>query len=563
MKIMNQKYKKLLLIIILISIIKFLLSLLITTPSIFTDEYIYMKTAQNIFQNLEISLHGIKTIIYPPLYTIILSISFIFKEAKLAYLFMKIINSILSTLIIMPSFLLAKEFVDEKKSIIIATIIAILPMNFVFSAFIMSENLFYTLYLSSIYLIYKLFKEKNRLYAILSGIFIGLTYLTKFAGISLIMIVGVLFLHEIYKKNYTIIKKTIITVFTGLIVISPWLIRNGINFGFTLKGILGQYSLYSKEIQTINQKSYLLISGLWIFLNLGYLILASGIIPAFFISSNIKKYLKENKTKLLTLITIISILIVLIGTAQAGKRGLKEDTDIPGLLGRPIGRYIDTTLPIMMILSLIIFYKNENVNKSKKLITILIIPIIILCSQLLYFTLFPVNNISLTLLGSLSIILSILLNQKTALILITIAMMIILLIINFINLKSKKYTYLLIIFFIITNILAYGSIIYNIKENWENHEQIKLSEWLSKNIDKKSIILIDEENCGIFNKTSDVLCTQLKSMTLIDLWITNPTFINNINSTKADYIITRKQLNLKLIKETETKIRVYKNETIN
>ena len=167
------KLNKLSVIIVVISIFKILLSLAITTPSIYTDEYIYFKNAQSLFQSFDISLHGMATGIYPPLYSIVLSIAFIFNDANLAYFIVKIINAFLSTLIVVPAYLLAKEFADKKKSLFTAAIIGILPMNLVFSSFIMAENLFYTLYLTSLYLIFKSFNESTIKYSIMAGIFIG------------------------------------------------------------------------------------------------------------------------------------------------------------------------------------------------------------------------------------------------------------------------------------------------------------------------------------------------------------------------------------------------------
>ncbi len=549
---MNKEIKKLLIITLILIVIKVLFSLLVSTPTIYSDEFIYIKNAQSFFQNMEISLNGLKTAIYPPLYSILLSLSFIFQNVNIAYILMKIINTILSTLIIIPTYLLTKEFLDKKKSLIVAGIIGILPMIMVFTPFIMSENLFYTLYLTSIYFIYKTLTKKENKYSILAGISIGLTYLTKFAGISLVAIVILILIYKIYKKEYSYIKFAIIMGLVSLVVISPWIIRNGLTFGFTLSGLLGQYA---NEAPSQASSIYSII--IWFFIDLGYLILASGIIPIFFILSNLKKNLKDKKIRILAILTLISVLVILAGSAQHGKSAIKENTDIQDLSGRIIGRYLDTTIPILIIFSLILFYKNKDNNKSKKLLSLILIPFILLSSQLLYFSLFPANNISLALIGSANLVLSTIINLKISIIIITLILLSTLILINKIKLNSKKIIYLLITLFIITSILGYASTTYNSKKSWENNPQIKLSEWISKNIDKNSRILIDEDYCGTFNKNSEVLCTTGQSTELTALWIMNPISINNINTTKTDYIITKKELNLKLIKETN-RIKLYK-----
>ena len=112
--------------------------------------------------------------------------------------------------------------------------------------------------------------------------------------------------------------------------------------------------------------------------------------------------------------------------------------------------------------------------------------------------------------------------------------------------------------FLITSLVAYAGIIYNSKIYWGNNPQIELSEWIKGNIDKNSKILIDEDDCGIFNKTSyKVLCTKGKSTALTGLWILNPISIKSINE-ETDYIVTTKELNLKIIKKTENNIYLYK-----
>ena len=83
---MEFSKNKLFMAFIIITVIKIILSLLVSTPTIYTDEYIYMKLAQSLYQNLELSIHNISVSIYPPLYSLILSLSYVFEDASLAYI---------------------------------------------------------------------------------------------------------------------------------------------------------------------------------------------------------------------------------------------------------------------------------------------------------------------------------------------------------------------------------------------------------------------------------------------------------------------------------------------
>ena len=555
---MNKTTKKLILLVIAITAIKFIISLFITTPTIYSDEYIYIKMSQSFSQELTLKVHGIPTTNYFPLYPIIQSISFLLNNASIAYLIMKIINVILSTLIIIPAYLISKEFINKKKSILVAAIISLMPMNFVFLAFIMAENLFYPLFLTSIYLIYKSFTEKNYKYDIPAGIFIGLTFLTRFAGIALVGIVIIMFLYKLLKKEFFEIKKKTVMGLTTLIVILPWFIRNAINFGFSLQGMLGQYS---SEI-TKQVSNYPLNMIYWIVLYSIYFLFTSFIIITLLSFSNLKEKFKEEKMKIFILIAMITLFVVIIGAAQhAAKSGPKEETNLPGLIGRPIGRYVDTALPILYILGLITFFRYKKDKKTAKIIFLISIPLIILGSQLLYFKLIPVNNISLTLLGVTNLALLNFLNQKLSIIIITTVLIFSSGMIYYLYKNSKiKLLSIISILLIITNLVAYAGIIHNSKTNWENHPQIELSKWISKNIDKNSKILVDEDYCGIFDKNKhEILCTSGKSTALTALWIMNPVSINSIEN-DADYIITMKGLDLKLIKETPNNIHLYETK---
>ena len=214
----------------------------------------------------------------------------------------------------------------------------------------MAENIFYLLFLTSLYLIYKSSTEKNYKYDILAGIFIGLASLSRFAAAALIAIVIILLIFKIIKKEFFEIKKKIVIGIVSLVVVSPWLIRNALSFGFTLKGLLGQYSI---EI-TKQVSNYPLNIFYWILLYLAYFLLASFFIITIFAFSNLKEKLKDKKMKIFVIITIITLLVILIGAAQhAAKSALKEKTNLPGLIGRPIGRYVDTALPILYLLGII------------------------------------------------------------------------------------------------------------------------------------------------------------------------------------------------------------------
>ena len=548
---MKKTTSIILIVIIVLTIIKFLLSYF-TGPTVFTDEYIYTKMAQSFYDNLNFNIHGMNIAPYPPLYPILLSVSFMFKNLFYSYVFMKLINAIISTLIIIPAYLIAREFLDEKKSLFISIIIAILPMNFSFSSYIMSENIFYTLYLTSIYLIYKSFTSEKIRYCILAGIAIGLTILTKFLGASLCLIVLFLFLFYLFnKKSY--LKQSIIIALIILFILSPFIINNGIKYGFTLPGIIGEYS---KEAQESHPTFSIINLLLWIIVYIVYLILSSGFFLTFLNLS--WKQIKENKNyKILFFIAIFTFLIIIYGAANHAAKSPFKELALYGLTGRPIGRYIDTALPILLIFSIITFFKKADSDNLRKQI-LWIIPLIF-SFILFYFSLFPVNNMSLTLYGILNEIIKNLAYSKFILVLITILIFLIIKILYRKQILTTKHILIIItLFFITTSIASYAVGYYNYKTNWENNPQLKLSKWISHNIPIDKTIVIDEEYCGIVNKENiNNICSLGKSTALTGFWIRNNIIIGN-KMTKGDYLITLSKLNKEQIKKTENEIYLYK-----
>jgi hypothetical protein len=110
-----------------------------------------------------------------------------------------------------------------------------------------------------VFFIYKSVYEETNKYKILSGIFIGLCFLTKYTAIIFFVTIPIYFIFiNLYANNYPKLKSLlysiknsfIVGIFT-LLTVSPWLIRNGILFGFSFKGMLGYSSEISNQLYTV------------------------------------------------------------------------------------------------------------------------------------------------------------------------------------------------------------------------------------------------------------------------------------------------------------------------
>ena len=560
---MKKVVKQIILFYFIIALSKILLSLLIPAPSAYSDEYVYMKLARSFFFDFDFSIHNIVVDIFPPLYSMLLSVSYIFKDMTIVYLFMKVINALISSLIIIPAFLLSKEFLSEKKSLIIALLISILPSSFSFTPYIMSENLFYPLFLFTIYFIYKSFSEKKYDYSILAGAFLGLSYLARTIAVGLI---GVFFLSYLIlfllekTDRKLLFKKFIILLFLFFIVISPWMIKNFYLYGFHLKLFLGPYTPSALNLVT----NFKLINYLVkYFVYISYIILASLIIfPLKSINFINKKNIK------FSILLIASLIITL---AIAANHGTTEFF-FKWFTGKFLGRYVDFLLPLVFIAGFAGVNKIKKINKS----TVFIFTFFLIIGSLLTLhALFPVNNLSLTWIGVLKYLFELIFYKKVSysidlftgsLIFFSVFFVFLLFLILFLEKKfslNKLIPYFFI-FLILLNLLNYGVIYYDSKTNWYDEEQMQLGLWLNEyDSDKISNVLFDEKSCGELDKDKrEAICGGVNnSRTIIGYWLNDNIVVGDLsNLQNYDYVISQNKLNLLLIKESDNGIYIYKLE---
>lgn len=571
---MKGIYIKLIIAFTIIFLLKSILSYFILAPSAFSDEYIYSKIARSVFFSQELSVHGI-SIDHLPLYSIIMSISYIFNDMNNVYIAMKVINAFISSLIIFPAFFLAKEFLSTKKSFLFSVLISVLPSNFAFSPYIMTENLFYLLFLASIYFIYKSFNENKIKYDLLASIFIGLSFLTRALAFVLIILVGILFVYKITIREYKLkefLMKLVYYIIPFLLIVSPWIIRNSFLFNNEL-GIISNH--YLTKSFALPRPLYILIlfTLLWIILYLGFITLSSGVIFPLMHLKTIKRFFEDKKLFLLLLISYISLGIIILVISRYNAGTSASNDILFRLYGRPLGRHLDAILPLVILLGVIstTFY---NKIKENLLVPIITLTIILLFSiRLVFFPLFPLNNMSLAWVGTLKYFIDLVFygRQSTEIIfsmasfvIFTILFLLIPIIIIILHkkdmLKINNVMRFFIIFFFCVSLLNYGLTYYN-SNIWYNGEQMQLGLWLNNYDPNISNILIDERDCTgkIFKDDQSTLCEPSKSATIMGFWLNDNLRIGDIsNLNNVDFVITKHNMDLKLVKESANGIKIYK-----
>jgi len=222
-----KKYSDLVIILIFFFIhvlIKYNLLISFDGPIIIYDEIFYKENAYYIFNHLKYY-----DVIYPPLYSISLLPAFILKSDF--YIGMKFLNIVYSSSVILLTWLISKRYLSRLNSLIVAILVGLLPFQYIFPKFIMSENVFYPLFLLLGYLTVTS-RDSNNLWNIaFAGIVMGLLLLTRYYAIILLLPTCCFYFFENFKLDKKIIfqnlTRTSFYLFFVLLISLPFYIGFG------------------------------------------------------------------------------------------------------------------------------------------------------------------------------------------------------------------------------------------------------------------------------------------------------------------------------------------------
>lgn len=363
-------------------ILKIFLVLPAEAPVVFGDEYLYKENAKYILKLDYYSSH------YPPLYSLIQSLSFVV-DASNFYLVMQVINVILSSLLVYPTWLLAKKYLGYKDRIVVSILILLIPFQVVYPRIIMSENLYYSLFIFLVYFTIISSEKLRYIDSVILGITIAFCLMTRYMTYALlptiVFIWVVLSYISMKLRNLKLIQmikewlcKGSTIVISTFIISMPWI------FTRYIKG----YPIL--EIFNKNRTEYISTSGSehlikWtVFYGcLFVLSLSPLLLPLFFGLLNSKIIKLDNDEKKFTFATIF-ITIPIYLTAIKHSSQAYYNQDIPYYI---IGRYTTYVLPLWLILSYILIKKIYNsdekrTNNIKLIISTVISEILIYISYL-------------------------------------------------------------------------------------------------------------------------------------------------------------------------------------
>jgi hypothetical protein len=184
-----MKLNRVLLIIIFLifSIARFVASLPVGWTWV-PDEAWYASSADSFFHTFEFLINGRFNAHTLPLYSIFISPAYFFDTSTTTFTIIKLMNSFVMTSAIFPVYLLSREFLDAKKSLIVACLsVMIGPMIYSFA--IMAESLHYPLITWALYLMHhSLTKAENaRSWDMALGMVFGLCLLNKMSSLAVVV----------------------------------------------------------------------------------------------------------------------------------------------------------------------------------------------------------------------------------------------------------------------------------------------------------------------------------------------------------------------------------------
>ena len=128
--------------------IRFVFALWVPAPWIFADELKYSELAKSFASTGHFAIRDVPGLGLGPLYPLVISPAYAVSNLPDAYLVVKAINSVLMSLAAIPTYLLARRLLPRSWSLVAAALAVAVPST-VYAGTVMTENLFYPLFLTA------------------------------------------------------------------------------------------------------------------------------------------------------------------------------------------------------------------------------------------------------------------------------------------------------------------------------------------------------------------------------------------------------------------------------
>lgn len=284
----------------------------------------------------------------PPLFPLVIS------SVSGSVLIVRIIVVMISALSVAATYYLSKELFGSEVALWASLFLSVNHLFFFFSTKALTEPLFISLVSISLLFLFK--TEKKQAYALLSGIFAGLAFLTRYLGTILIIscLLFFIFLFLRRKKVDKVAVEFALFAFGFLAVISPWMLLSYEYYGNVLGSYFTNLSVFSGG--PASGMFERLISVLDIF---GFQILFV-ILGLFLLAKGTKETRRKSSENALILLAVFSLpIIFVVFASHAEPRYLLSYLPVYAIffgvaLAQGIKRINKFIVPIALILCILI-----------------------------------------------------------------------------------------------------------------------------------------------------------------------------------------------------------------
>ncbi len=548
---------------ILLIIIKLIVALVIQTPIINYDELAYGVNAYQISQGNLIFLGETPFMHpYPTGYSYLLAPAYSLSDnMDVVYQAMLLINSILSTLILIPVFLVMKRFVHKKIAFLTGLLIATLPTILSYNYLLMSENAFYFFFLCSCFLLLKTFtqdtKSKNfYLYALLLGCCLLILLFIRATAVAMILAAFCICCFKIPQRR-KISSLTYGVIFLPILpAVLYFLFKNSNDtMGYNIHSYLDTISFMFTDTTHILRFLQIVLNEINYFILMSYIIFFGFTVFLYVQWKNISSEKKELLFPLTLYGFISGSILIFITTTHIHRSSFSI-----------YSRYVSIVLPLLIMLGVI---GIENYRQHQKRQPHLRFIVSIICTLLVFSIIFffpreyykAVNNLDLEWITYLE---SIQLGATTAfttflviLGLLTAAYNLILLYqllkqknLKIINKKTQKTTSIYLVFLLISILVFLPTAVHIVTQNQINMHEIKMNEpgrWFNTNDPYASVLFEDsitaQYNTGINKQYWTAIYAHLY------FWMPKGS-IELVNRSTLTTMITHQQINATYILST-------------
>ncbi len=160
------------------SLLRFSAAMLMTSPSVLTDELTYWSMARSFHHGLHFLAFNLRADYPSQIYSVLLSPLFSVGDSNVVYALAKLVSSLMFCSVIFPAYFLAREVLDQREAMGVALLSLLIPGG-IYTATVMTENLYYPTFVLSAWLAYRALYGGKPRDGVLAGLGFVLAYYVK------------------------------------------------------------------------------------------------------------------------------------------------------------------------------------------------------------------------------------------------------------------------------------------------------------------------------------------------------------------------------------------------